>query len=395
MSLTQITQAGQRHLLAIVVVLGVIAASSLVVGEIFARQVLGLGTPPLYASHPVIEYHMAPNQDVMRFHTRQLVNQWGMRSEAVTKRKADESELRIVVVGDSVLNGSSLTDHDDLATTMVEDWLNETIDQPVRVLNVSAGSWGPGNWRGYAETHGFFDADLVLLLCHGSDAGDNPTFRPLDRRTHPTEAPPSALVEGFDRYFLGRYVLPLFRESVPLAPLNEPGKTEQGLSDLDEFFALARASGAKVGLIKHVERAELAGDAEIAGSELIHDFASQRGIRVTHLADTLEVYGDGVWRDNIHLSAFGQLALAETIVDATFDAGLAALDTLPTERYASGFRREMRLAIAGIQPTIVRTSTEPTKDAPDREPEDGAPVRREDAMLGFADLRERARGVRG
>ena len=88
----------------------------LLAGEWFARSVLGLGDPPLSITHPRIEYLYAPNQDVRRFGKRFLVNDYSMRSAPLAARKGAD-ERRVLVFGDSVVNGGNLTDHQDLATT--------------------------------------------------------------------------------------------------------------------------------------------------------------------------------------------------------------------------------------------------------------------------------------
>ena len=59
-----------------------------------------------------------------------------------------ETTNRVFVVGDSVVNGGVLTDHADLATTLLQDAFPQ-----VQVCNVSAGSWGPGNYTAYFRKH--------------------------------------------------------------------------------------------------------------------------------------------------------------------------------------------------------------------------------------------------
>ncbi len=61
-------------LVALVLLCGVAMA------ELFSRSILGLGDPPLYVADPQIEYMLLPEQDVLRFGNRILVNQWGMRT---------------------------------------------------------------------------------------------------------------------------------------------------------------------------------------------------------------------------------------------------------------------------------------------------------------------------
>ncbi len=91
-------------------------------GELFCRYILGLGTPPLSIAHPTIEYMFKPNQNLKRFDNHILINQYGMRSENISSQK-DFEEYRIIVFGDSVVNGGNLTTHENLATTIIQNQL--------------------------------------------------------------------------------------------------------------------------------------------------------------------------------------------------------------------------------------------------------------------------------
>jgi len=157
--------------------------------ELFARYSLGLGDPPLIMTHPTIEYLYKPDQNVLRFNNQIIINEYGMRSDSITLTKKDSEEIRIVVFGDSVLNGGSLTDHHELATSLLQAKLNAISNRQVKVLNVSAGSWGPGNWLAYVNEYGFFDADIVVLIMSNHDIGDNPDFGPLDKVQFPGSKP--------------------------------------------------------------------------------------------------------------------------------------------------------------------------------------------------------------
>ena len=115
----------------------------------------GVGHPPLSITHPRIEYLYAPNQDVRRFGKRFLVNDYSMRSAPFAARKGRD-ERRVLVFGDSVVNGGNLTNHQDLATTrLAHDLRPFAGGNKVVVGNVSAGSWGPGNWLAYSQAYGF------------------------------------------------------------------------------------------------------------------------------------------------------------------------------------------------------------------------------------------------
>lgn len=285
--------------------------AALVVGELVARTVLGLGDPPLSIAHPTIEYLFRPNQDVMRFGNHFVTNEYGMRSGPLPKKKAAD-ELRVLVFGDSVVNGGNLTDQEDLATTLLARSLAKDLGRSVYVGNVSAGSWGPGNWLAWARKYGFFDADVVVLVASSHDAADNPTFAPLDPSTHPQQKPPLALVEGVTRY-LPRY-LPRRKAAAP-APeeLHTAAAMQRGLADLREFLLLARAQVPRVLLVQHPEQKELESGDYLPGHDAIARVAAECGVSVRQLAPGLaEVVrkGEMPYRDGIHVNAVGQEVLA-------------------------------------------------------------------------------------
>lgn len=288
-------------------------------GELFARLYLGLGTPPLSITHPRIEYLYQPDQDVMRFGHRFAVNHYGMRSKAFPPHK-ERDELRVMVFGDSVLNGGNLTDQRELATEIAADALARSSGKPVIVGNISAGSWGPGNWLAYAREYGFFDADAVLLVISSHDYGDNPTFAALQPQTHPTRQPVSALLEGVMRY-LPRYLpkTPAAADPVEtsgLAPEPTSADIEKGLADLRAFLTLAKAQAKTVIVLQHPERAEITSQHMRPGYNAIHSLCTELAIATVALEpDFRRSMDEGIepYRDNIHPNAAGQRLIAAAI----------------------------------------------------------------------------------
>lgn len=292
--------------------------------ELFARYYLGLGTPPLTVSHPRIEYMYKPDQDVYRFGNHFIINQYGMRTASSLAGKKADGEFRVMVFGDSVLCGGNLTDHAVLATTILQARLNQQGDyKNVTVGNISAGSWGPGNWLAYANEFGFFEADSVVLIISSHDYNDNPTFQSLNENTHPTETPISALLEGITRY-VPHYLPQLGMDDNSTteadrfaAEVNEV-EVQKGLDDLRRFLELAGDNSTNVLVLQHWEKAEIAIGSANPGNQRIKVICAQVGISPI----SLEPYfmrsiqaGVTPYRDNIHPNEVGQRLIAEAILE--------------------------------------------------------------------------------
>lgn len=91
-----------RRLLGVIAVLGLLGIAG---AEIGARVVLGLGDPPLYSLDPEVEYLLKPSQDRRPLGNRFFVNSRSMRAEEFPDSKASVDELRVLVIGDSIVNG--------------------------------------------------------------------------------------------------------------------------------------------------------------------------------------------------------------------------------------------------------------------------------------------------
>lgn len=300
-------------------ILAVGLAVSIVLAEALARLVLGLGDPPLTVLDPEMEYRFAPNQDVRRFGNRVAYNQWSMRSDPVDIRKADPRELRVLVLGDSVINGGALTDQSRLATTLAEQALSST-NRPARGLNVSAGSWGPENQLAYVRKFGLFDADAVILVLSTHDMADVMTF-PTDLGPNsPTERPLLATAELLTRY-LPRY-LPVVSDSAPAAT-DALSSTSATMSEavarsrqaLRELVAHARAAQARVYVVHHPEREEdFSLDHPLRTA--LEEVAAEAEAPLLPMAPILGPVGArGIYyRDEIHINDAGQKVYAQVIV---------------------------------------------------------------------------------
>lgn len=287
--------------------------------ELFARFYLGLGDPPLYVTDPEIEYLYAPGQLVHPFGNEFRTNRYGMRSDDFGPVKQGADELRVLVYGDSVINGGSLTSHADLATTILASELRARFHRPVVVGNISAGSWGAPNALAHIRRFGLLQADVVILVLSSDDFADVPTYAALNLATHPTHRPWSAALDGAMRY-LPRY----FPTATPVEALAPPNPSlqaiGQSLAALRDIVELAIKAHAVPIVIQHWRVSEIARGQPDDGHEEILVTSQRAGAAVFQDGRYLDRKSpDGTatqFRDDIHLNARGQVALAQVLIDA-------------------------------------------------------------------------------
>ncbi len=298
---------------------------SVLAGEFIARYWIGLGSPPLSAEHPTIEYMFLPGQDVYRFHNHHLYNRYGMRSEEFEVERSEANELRILVLGDSVINGGNQTDQSRLATSILDTELEEESGfDRVIVGNVSAGSWGPQNQLAYVREYGFFSADLLLLVISSHDAADVPTFAALNPNTHPTSRPYSALLEGIRRYFplyLSKHLSK--KRSSSAKPDKDEDDFEKKLKtatkSLRELLTESKASVGKLAVVQYLSASEIATGVPEQGFHEIQSILDELDIPTFSTKErfTKSVNrGQEPFRDSIHPNDLGQQLLAECLLQA-------------------------------------------------------------------------------
>ena len=304
-------------------VIGLIVVASLfaLVGllEVYARVVLGLGNPPLWMADPEIEYLPQPAKSYLRFGNRISYNAYSMRSRDFPRNKVDPTELRVLVVGDSIVNGGAHTDQQALATTLLEQKLAESLDRPVVVANIATGSWGPPNVLAYLRRFGLFDADVVVIVLNSADYADAPTFDPLGRR-RPRRKPVLAIQELRDKYlprYFEKYLGPRREEQRPT-----PEAIDACLSALRELIRMSRQAGASVLLAQHLNRSELATEPEI-GHIRIADVAQEAGVEPIQLGPAFSKAlrdGPDPYQGDSHPNEHGQRIIAEVLFDPIREA---------------------------------------------------------------------------
>ena len=273
-------------------------------GELVLRFVVGLGDPPLYQLDSSIEYLMAPGS-YQRFGNTVFINSVHMRSAESAVSRLCPNERRVMVIGDSVVNGGSLTDQADLATELMpliavqRGWKS-----PLCVCNVSAGSWGPQNLLAFVSRFGTFDCEDVVIVLNSADMYDVPTFAALGPE-QPTVRPVLAIQELFENYGQ-RWLRGAAAQTSLLV-------TDSAVSSLRELVALLAASGSRCRILFHPTRYELS-----TGFEQFRQEAAAMNVPWCSTAERFrdaQGRGQDPYRDDIHPSTIGQAALAEAIID--------------------------------------------------------------------------------
>jgi lysophospholipase L1-like esterase len=289
--------------------------------EVTLRLAFGLGTPVLVQADPQTGYRFQPNQKVFRFGKRVEYNQYSQRSEPITSQKPP-GKLRILMTGDSVLNGGNPTDQSQTITELFKAKL-ATSGQKAEILNASAGSWGIGNQLGYLQKFGTFNADAVILQIGTHDL-TQPKSNSAGIGRHPaypTQAPLLAVQDIWIRYLgpalAGKLGLNSSGADFSASPTSQdPDRQyQQNMHLVKEIVKLVRSKNRPVFVLFTPNRDDLIPKANqpMYKSEFLRLLLNlQVPIIDSHKAwstlppTTVETY----FRDQVHLSVAGNDAIA-------------------------------------------------------------------------------------
>jgi hypothetical protein len=277
-----------------------------IAGELLARFAVGLGDPPLFIADDKIEYLNKPGT-YRRFGHPIHINQWSMRSPDFADKKPNSDELRVLVLGDSVVYGGAWMRDEETATSKLATKLEQASGRPVVVANVAAGSWGPPNQLAYLRRFGDFDADAIIVVWNSHDAWDVPTFAPLGLE-NPTATPPSALVE-----LITRYGLPRLTRGTAIPALNTTERADESLRAARSILEFARSNRIPIAVVLHRTRPEL-NQGAVEGLDLFGQVAESEDAPVFMTSTVLRTpFGQGkdVYKDDIHPSPGGQSLMAD------------------------------------------------------------------------------------
>ncbi len=285
---------------------------SVVVVEGGLRLIFGLGNPPLYIADDEIGYLLAPNQNLRRMGNQIQINQYSMRHEAIAEAKPD-SMFRVLLLGDSIVNGGWWTDQQEIMSASVAKELNSSANS-VQVLNASANSWGPRNELAYLKRFGLFESQVLILVINTDDlfaTAPNSSVVGVDRN-YPDQKPLLALTEAIERFVAKPKPLPNQNQE-------KGDRVGSNLQAIREIKAIAEAGNtefilAMTPLLRELE-ATGSRDYEKKARNRLEEFTTQE--QITYI-DFLPIFADFpqpefLYRDHIHLSPQGNHLVSETL----------------------------------------------------------------------------------
>ena len=277
----------------------------IIVSEIYLRLYWGFCDTVLMQKSDKYEYIAQPNQNRFRFRKHINYNEFSMRSDSLS----NNDKIRILGFGDSVINGGAITDHDSLATTIIEKELANKYGYSIRCLNISAGSWGPDNCYAYLEEHGDFDADLIFLVLCSHDAYDNITFEEVVdvQPSFPSKQYLSAIYELIDRYIIPRYI-----KSSSKAQNDDPiAKGDIFNSGFLSFYNYTKQNEIPFFIYLHPTLSEVRNNCYDHQGDSIISFCAEKEIS---LIQGLFFEEEVDFRDKIHFNDKGQKKMADILL---------------------------------------------------------------------------------
>lgn len=299
------------------------------IAELVLRLVYGVGNPPLYVADARTGYRLAPSQSLRRRGNHMAINQYSMRGPAIALQPASHT-LRVLMLGDSVVNGGWWTDQSQLLSVRVQAALSEQLSaqgQEVEVLNASANSWGPRHELGYVLKFGTFGAQIVLMVLNTDDLfAIAPNAYDLGRHpAYPTRRPLLALGE------LVTKIKP-YRPSPRLQALyDQPGdRVGVNLEAIRQLHQTVKAAQGRLLLAMTPLKRELGQtgpqDYERVARQRLKDLTQAQAIPYLDFLPQLQsLEADPLYRDHIHLNPAGYHWVGQQLGQFIATAGIPSM----------------------------------------------------------------------
>ena len=278
------------------------------------RLFFGLGNPPLYLPDETIGYLLAPNQKIRRRGNRIKINQYSMRSEDITAQKPPKTS-RIMLLGDSIVNGNWWTDQQNILSELIRQSLSEQ-NQQVQVLNVSANSWNPRNELAYVQRFGLFEADILVLVINTDDLfGTAPTSIVVGKDpSYQNTKPALALMELVQKYLKKSTVIPQLQQ----IQQEKGDRVGFNLEAISQIKAIAQTNNTRfilafTPLLRELQQGSR--DYELKARKRVQQLVEKQNIIYL---DFLTIFTDFpqpefLYRDHIHLSPQGENLVSQQL----------------------------------------------------------------------------------
>lgn len=281
-------------------------AGALLLAEGVCRWGMGLGEPQLSVADAELDYRFVPGQSGVYRGCRYAYNQASMRSDReIMEVPLLPGRRRVIVAGDSIVNGEARTDQDDLATSLLDG-----VDG-MEVYNLSACSWGPLNVLAYFRRYGTLGATDVVFVFSDHDLWDDDPALAAGEKVglsadFQARKPFCALWE-WGRFYLYPQVRCALGRPLSPPPLKPQGNIE--VRNLEACAALFRLPIVRKAVVFHRTQREWAQGKTTYGEQQLRRCAMQAGVPFA----LLEAVPEADYRDNIHLNVRGQRKLAALI----------------------------------------------------------------------------------
>ena len=295
-----------------------------IAAELVARFGFGLGNPPLHMRDDLAVYMFKPSQEMTRFGHHIKINEYAMRSDDFPKEKSSNEEVRVLMLGDSVINGGAPMDQREVVSELLQKRLAADLQRKVIVGNASEGGWGPVNELGWVRKYGFLNSDLLVLVLSSHD-WDNMPDMPVGMVTFPDRKPLFALQEVALRYLprLLNSAAPDSEQGLETPPVDfdHESNIKKCLAAVDGLMVLAQQESLPVVVALNLTPQELKTGAERGHREL-RQVVERHDAHVVVIDEAYRkvlAAGGNPFRDDIHPNAAGHAAMAETLRPAILE----------------------------------------------------------------------------
>ncbi|MFM7424490.1 MAG: SGNH/GDSL hydrolase family protein [Elainella sp.] len=298
---------------------GLALLATMLIGlELGLRWRFGFGKPLLYLADPQIGYLIAPNQQTRRFGNRIQINPYSMRSPAIDPTRPAQT-WRILLLGDSVVNGGWWTDQTQTLTALLQTELQRLNTHPIEVLNASANSWSPRNELAYLRRFGSFESQTLILVINTDDLFGTAPYSVVVGRdpNYPNRQPPLALAEVLSRYVFKPSPIPELK-AIQAESGDRVGFNLEAIRQIRDFAA---QTDTQFMLLLTPLLRELGQpgprDYERQARQRLQEFTVSQGIRYVDLLPIFNSLPDprAIYHDHIHLNVQGNRQVVQVIQD--------------------------------------------------------------------------------